>query len=187
MNSHKGGAVSHAAAETRRGPRRRQPQAADWSNAPAQVLTRYAERGVFRSFTAFPQSGSRAAFCMRWHKDRYFDFIVDGTLKTIRVPVVLPNVAPRSAMHRDYRQFLEGFQGGELPVHRSIDQRKCFLKCMNRLGSLSIVVEVRDGDYAYATEKLLAVIHETYLLFLQLGGYADYMVQHLGANPDWGK
>jgi hypothetical protein len=49
------------------------------------------------------------------------------------------------------------------------------------------MLEVHNGDYAYATEKLLAVVHETYLLFLQLGGYADYMVQHLGANPDWGK
>jgi len=124
---------------------------------------------------------------MRWHKDRYFDFIVDGTRKTIRVPVVLPNVAARSAMHQAYRQFLEGFHNGELPVHRSIDRRKCSLTCMNRLGSMSLAIEVRDGDYAYATEKLLAVIHETYLLFLQLGGYVDYMVQHLGANPDWGK
>lgn len=179
--------MKQVAADKRRDTRRRAAPPADWSSAPAQVLTRYAERGAFRSFTAFPRTGSRAAFCVRWHKDRYFDFIVDGTRKTIRVPVVLPNVPPRSTMQREYRQFLDAFQNGELPAHRGIDPRKCSLKCMNRLGSLSIALEVRDGDYAYATEKLLAVIHETYLLFLQLGGYVDYMVQHLGANPDWGK
>jgi hypothetical protein len=124
---------------------------------------------------------------MRWHKDRNFDLIVDVTHKTIHVPVVLPSVAARSAMQREYRKFLEGFQNGEMPVHRSIDRRKCLLKCINRRGSVAITLEVRDGDYAYATEKLLAVMQETYLLFLQLGGYADYMVEHLGGNPDWGK
>jgi hypothetical protein len=174
-------------AENRRPTGRRAPAVADRLSAPTQILTRYAERGVFRSFTAFPASASRAAFCMRWHKDRNFDLIVDATRKTIHVPVVLPNVAARSAMQREYRKFLDGFHNGEMPVHRSIDQRKCLLKCMNRRGSVAITVEVRDGDYGYATEKLLAVVQETYLLFLQLGGYADYMVQHLGANPDWGK
>jgi hypothetical protein len=187
VNSDKGSAQSHGASRRRRAARRPAPPAADWSSGPTQVLTRYAERGVFRSFTALPRAGSRVAFCMRWHKDQNFDFIVDRASETIRVPVVLPNVAARSAMDRAYRRFLEQFQNGELPEHRSIDRRKCVLKCINRLGSLSVAIEVHDGDYAYATEKLLAVIHETYLLFLQLGGYADYMVQHLGANPDWGK
>jgi hypothetical protein len=179
--------MNRAAAENRRPIRRRVAAAADRLGAPTQILTRYAERGVFRSFTAFPASGSRAAFSMLWHKDRNFDLIVDVTRKTIHVPVVLPNVAARSPMQREYRRFLEGFHNGELPVHRAIDQRKSVLRCVNRRGSVAITVEVRDGDYAYATEKLLAVIHETYLLFLQLGGYADYMVEHLGGNPDWGK
>jgi hypothetical protein len=180
-----GNAVSRAVADNGRATGRRAVAASP--GAAAEVLTRYAERGVFRSFTALPARGARAAFCMRWHKDRHFDFIVDAARKTIQVPVVLPNVDARSAMYREYRDFLEGFQNGEMPVHRSIDRRKCFLKCMNRLGSVSLTLEVRNGDYAYATEKLLAVIHETYLLFLQLGGYADYVVQHLGGNPDWGK
>jgi hypothetical protein len=180
-------APGSSAPASRRGARRGATGAAAWSTAPAQVLSRYAERGVFRSFTALPQAGSRATFCMQWHKERNFDIVVDGKLKSIRVSVVLPNVAPRSSMDRAYREFLAGFQNGELPVHRSIDRRKAILKCVNRLGSLSVALDVRDGDYAYATEKLLAVIHETYLLFLQLGGYADYMVANLGANPDWGK
>jgi hypothetical protein len=187
VKSEKRSAVSGGAPENRRGARGRTAVSADWASAPAQILRRYAERGVFRSFTALPRTGSRAAFCMQWHKDRNFDIVVDGALKAVRVTAVLPNVAARSTMDRAYRRFLEGFQNGELPIHRSIDARKSSIKCENRLGSLSVALEVRDGDYAYATEKLLAVINETYLLFLQLGGYADYMVQNLGANPDWGK
>jgi hypothetical protein len=179
--------VNHATQENHRRSRRRAAGAADWASEPTEVLTRYAERGVFRSFTPFPRTGSRMTFCVRWHKDCSFNFIVDGARKTIRVPVVLPSIAVRSPMYREYQQFLDGFQNGELPVHRAIDRRKCVLKCTNRLGFVSVALEVRDGDYAYATEKLLAVIHETYLLFLQLGSYADYMVRYLGANPDWGK
>lgn len=152
-----------------------------------EVLTRYAERGAFRSFTALPHGKTRAAYCMQWHKGRTFDIIVDATLKAIRVAVVLPNIAPRSAMDRDYRRFLAGFQNGDLPPHRSIDRRKALLKAVNRLGAMSLTMEVLDEDYEYATEKLLAVVHETYLLFLQLGGYADYVVEYLGGNPDWGK
>jgi hypothetical protein len=158
-----------------------------WSSGPAQVLTRHAERGVFRSFTALSQTANRAAFNMQWHKERTFEIIADGASKTVRMSVVLPNVPARSDMDRAYRLFLLDFQNGELPPHRSIDKRKAALKCVNRLGDISLVLSVLDGDYAYATEKLLAVAHESYLLFLQLGSYADYMVENLGANPDWGK
>jgi len=160
----------------------------DWRTGPAQVLTRYAERGVFRSFTAqLPQPAERAAFSMQWHKERTFQIVADGASKTVRMSVVLPNVPARSHMDRAYRLFLLDFQNGELPPHRSIDKRKAALKCVNRLGDISLVLSVVDGDYVYATEKLLAVAHESYLLFLQLGSYADYMVANLGANPDWGK
>jgi len=136
---------------------------------------------------ASPPKGSRALFTLRWHRDRTFEVIVDGAAKCIRVTEVLPNVPAHSAMDRAYRQFLQEFVSDELPEHRRIDPRKALPRCVNRHGTLSVALQVRDGDYAYAMRKLLAVVDETYQLFLTLNDYSDYMVRNLGANPDWGK
>jgi hypothetical protein len=124
---------------------------------------------------------------LRWHRERNFEFIVDATSKTVRVTEVLPNVPARSSMDRAYRRFLSEFQSDELPPHRRIDPKKASVRCVNRQGSLGVALHVRDGDYAYATRKLLAIVDESYLLFLTLNDYSDYMVQNLDANPDWGK
>lgn len=90
-------------------------------------------------------------------------------------------------MDLSYRRFLQEMQSRERPAHRRIEPRKVTLQCANRRGEFSVTLHVRDGDYTYATRKLIAVIDESYLLFLTLDDNSEYMVQHLGANPDWGK
>ena len=43
---------------------------------------------------------------------------------------------------------------------------------------------VKGGEYEYATRKLIHLVHEIFLGFLIDAGYYEYMVEHLGLDPD---
>jgi len=146
----------------------------------------YARRGVFRGFHALPARNGVAAFRMVWHRDRVFDLIVDTKRKTLRIPVVLPAVPSRSPLYKDFKAFVESHHAATLPDHRRIERTKARVRCANRRGSVSLTMTVRDDDYPYALQRLIHLVHETFLLFLTSGPYRDYMVEQLGADAEIG-
>jgi hypothetical protein len=146
----------------------------------------YARHGVFRGFHALPDRNRVAAFRMIWHRDRVFDLIVDTEKKTLRIPVVLPAVPAGSPLYKDFKAFVESHHAASLPDHRRIDRTKSRVRCANRRSSVSLTMTVRDGDYEYALQRLIHLVHETFLLFLTSGPYRDYMVEQLGAEAEIG-
>ena len=51
-------------------------------------------------------------------------------------------------------------------------------------GRVSITLTVKDGDFDYATRKIIQIVHEIFLIFLVDGPYFEYMVKHLGLDED---
>jgi len=121
---------------------------------------------------------------MIWHRGRTFDLVVDTTKKAIRIPVVLPCVP--DDIYRDFKAFVESHHAPSLPDHRRIEKGKALVRCANRGGGASLSVSVKDGDYEYALQRVIHLIHETYLMFLANGIYRDYMIEQLGADVDIG-
>ncbi len=146
----------------------------------------YAKRAVFRGFSSKPARNGVAAFRMIWHRDRIFDLIVDSRKKKILVPVVLPEVGARSPLWRDFKAFVASHHAASLPDHRRIEKSKAGVRCANRRGEVSLTVTVKDGDYEYALQRLIHLVHETYLIFLTGGPYRDYLAGVLGAEVDIG-
>ena len=146
----------------------------------------YAKRGVFRGLASKPSHNGVAAFRMIWHRDRVFELIVDTKKKIIRIPVVLPAVPARSPLYKDFKAFIASHQSTTLPAHRRIEKSKARVRCANLRGSVSITMTVRDEDYAYALQRLIHLVHETFLIFLPGGPYRDYMVEQLGAPAEIG-
>jgi len=144
----------------------------------------YAKRAVFRSFSKQPARNGVAAFKMIWHRDRVFELVIDAEKKTIVIPEVLPAV-PKD-LYRDFKAFVESRHDATLPDHRRIEKTKSRLRCANRRGSVTLTMSVKDGDYEYGLQRLIHLVHETYLLFLFNGNYQDYMVEQLGADADIG-
>jgi hypothetical protein len=60
------------------------------------------------------------------------------------------------------------------------------LRCAHRRGAVSLTMAVKDDDYAYGLQRLIHLVHETYLIFLPKGIYQDYLVEQLGADVDIG-
>jgi hypothetical protein len=148
------------------------------------ILEGYAEKAVFRGFSAHPKRGGKASFKMIWHYDRPFELLLDAPAKTLLFPAVLPGVPTRSLMHRDLRAFLKSKTSAETPEHRRINPAKARLTATNQSGAVSLKLTVRDGDFDYATRKLIHLVHEIFMVFLVDGPYFDYMVEQLGLDPD---
>src|SRR5215471_1186055 len=124
------------------------------------ILEGYARRGVFRGFSRGQGSKRRVAFRLLWHRDRLFELILDLDRHTLRFPLVLPEVDPKSAMYQKFKEFVKSRQSDEMPEHRRVDIRKARVRSMNRSGSVSLTLEVEDGDYEYGVRKLIHLVHE---------------------------
>lgn len=148
------------------------------------VLENYAQRGIFRGFSRGPAASGKASFRMTWHRDRQFELILDVARKTLRFPLVLPDVPARSEMFREFEAFVASRFSAELPPHRRMDSRKIEIRPASRSGNVSLTLTVLDGDFEYATRMLIHLVHEIFLVFLYDGKYYDYLVETFDLDPD---
>lgn len=158
------------------------------ASEPIEVVTRtleeYANRGVFRGFSSGPLRSGKATFRLKWHQEKLYDFVFDANKRTLRFPLLLPNVPASSPMYTEFKRFIRSRQAETLAEHRRLDSRKGELKPYNRGGAVSLSVKVLDGDYEYCTRKLIHVVNEVFLSFLRDGPYYEYMVETFDLDPD---
>ena len=150
----------------------------------SRILEEYAAKAVFRGFSAHPKAGGKAAYKMVWHFDRPFELLLDVPEKTLRFPAVLPGVPSRSAMYRELRAFLKERHSPEVPEHRRVNPGKARVTLSNKIGVVSLTLRSKDGDFDYATRKIIQIVHEIFMVFLVDGPYYEYMVEQLGLDPD---
>ncbi|HEX5430440.1 MAG TPA: hypothetical protein VFW83_00630 [Bryobacteraceae bacterium] len=152
--------------------------------AVAEVLEGYAARGIFRGFGKGPAEKSKASFQLIWHYDRRLDLILNAAKRTLTFPELLPGIPAGSGMYREYKKFLAERHSDAVPAHRRIDMAKARVTCSNRRGSVAVAVTIQDCDWEYATRKLINTADETVKDFLGDGPYFDYLVDHMGLDPD---
>lgn len=150
----------------------------------ASILEEYANRGVFRAFSRMPDRGGKAIFRMMWHRDRRFELVLDPAKGTLRFPLVLPEIPAKSSMYREFQGYIAARHSPGLPDHRRIHPERAQASPGNRAGSVSLTMTSRDGDYAYATRKLINLVHEVFLDFLNDGRYYGYMIEKFDLDPD---
>jgi len=148
------------------------------------ILENYAARAVFRGFSRGPERKGRATYRLLWHRDQFFELILDVPRKTIKFPVVLPQVPADSAMYREFREFVDSRFSEDVPEHRRVDRSKVRAQVGNRTGNISLTLTVLDEDFDYAVRKLIHLVHEVYLDFLMDGRYYDYMIETFNLDPD---
>jgi hypothetical protein len=99
----------------------------------------------------------------------------------LRFPLVLPEVPP--PMYRQLKEFLDSRKSPNLPDHRRIDPKKATIRPSKRSGNVALTLTVKNGDYEYATRKLIHLVHEIFLVFLHEAHY-EYMVKVFDLDPD---
>jgi len=148
------------------------------------ILEGYAAKAVFRGFSAHPKRGGKAVYKMVWHHERPFELLLDVHHGALLFPAVLPGVPSRSDMYRELRAFLKSRQTDEVTEHRRVNPAKARITLSNQRGIVSLSLTVKDGDFDYATRKLIQIVHEIFMVFLVDGPYFEYMVEQLGLDPD---
>jgi hypothetical protein len=121
---------------------------------------------------------------MRWHHDRLYECILDEKVATLCFPSLLPGVSASSEMYRAFKQYLLARQSDALPPHRRIDPARAKIRAVNRGGTVSLVLAVKDGDYEYGVRKLINLVHEIFLDFLFDGRYLEYRIENFGLDLD---
>jgi hypothetical protein len=154
------------------------------SQAVGRLLKGYAERGVFRSFSAGQRRGGTTRYQMVWHHGRPFRFVLDTTAGLVSFPTLLPEVPSRSPMQRELKAFLGAFETDDVPVHRRIDPAKGQLRITRRAGGLAVGLVVKNGEFEYCTRRLVHLAQEVFLVFLPDGPYYEYRVEKLGLDPN---
>lgn len=175
-----------ASAKKKRSPGRKAGASPSLDPVPlvTSILKDYAHRGVFRGFAPGPVQDGKAFFQVVWHRDRRLDLNLDTRKRTLTFPVILPAVPPD--MFAGFTAYLESQHDPSLLPHRLVDRSRAVLKAVRkaRTGDTSLSIESKDGDYEYATRKLIGVADDTFKTFIHDGPYFDYQVAHLGLDPD---
>jgi hypothetical protein len=141
------------------------------------TLDGYASRGVFHGVDAGRKVGAATHFNFGWHGGRQIQCVLAPPLLTLRD--FLPAVAPRSDLQKAIQGLVKEHCKPDQPAHRAIDCTRATVRTSSRGGRLSMSFESLDADYVYATQKIIFLAHEMWLLLQS--DWAEYMWENLDA------
>lgn len=136
------------------------------------ALQAYADRGIFRGFSEV----KTGHFKFVWLIQHQMDLIVDGVKGELRFKQLLPGIPAKSPLYAELKSFILYRHDRDLPEHRRIDPKRAELTCMNRGGSVSLSLKVKNNEYEYGVNRIVNLVHE---LFLHLReAHPDYLVEN---------
>ncbi len=155
-------------------------------NVPSDVrvvVDYYATRGLLRNVRATSTGGRTTLFQFTWHYNRTFDLLLDLAASQLVFAAAFPNVSPSSAICHELSQYVEAIMADDVPVHRRVDSRKTVVSAAHSGTDMAIVASVVDGDFDYATRRLIQVVNEIYFDFLPKSSHYAYQLESLGLDP----
>ncbi|HWK55093.1 MAG TPA: hypothetical protein VNR18_12030 [Hyphomicrobiales bacterium] len=150
------------------------------------ILEGYACRGVFAGFRQVKRQAQKVEFAVQWHFRQILSIRLDAAKSTLTLLNLIPQASAAPNVRAELGTFLRHCASSARPVHRRIDPEKLHVACYLRNDSLSLCVTVLDGDYEYATRRLVHLVNEIFLDFLRDAQYVEYMVAHMDMNPETG-
>jgi hypothetical protein len=152
--------------------RRKQPLAIVRSE-----LERYAQRGVFRSFSETASGNGNSEFRFNWLWNLPFQVTFEAQRGALSFKKLLPNVAAESNLNAGLKAFLKDYASAERPPHRRIDADRVALRYSNRRGTVALTFLIASDQYSYGVQRAINLINELFIGFLNLR-YPEYMVKN---------
>jgi len=139
-------------------------------------LARYAERGVFGSFSETRASDGTAEFKFNWLWKLPFRLTFDPKRQVIIFKKLLPDVEPGSDLDAALKAFLKECSSASRPEHRRVDPEQISVQYANRRGTISLTFRAVAGDYEYTVQRAINLVNELFVGFLNLC-YPAYMAK----------
>jgi hypothetical protein len=148
----------------------------------AEVLQDYARRGVFQGCQAVPGRNYKTAFHFGWAYHQPYTLTCNPQQGKLVFVDLLPRIVNNSLIHREIKAFLKERSSPMLPEHRRVDPLRVTVKSRLVDGVLSLEMTIADGDYNYATTKLINLVHELFLFLNE--HWADYMWENFQVSME---
>jgi hypothetical protein len=143
------------------------------------ALQAYADRGVFRGFSATPAARGRVQYEFLWLTRRPIRAVFDSRASTLAFPALLPSLPADAA--QDVKAMVSR-SGRGLPAHKRIDARRARVAGAMRGGAFSLTVTVKGDNHAYAASHVLNLINE---LFVALqASHPAYLIENFGFSTE---
>jgi hypothetical protein len=155
---------------------------ADVTREVTRALQAYADRGVFRGFTAAPLARRRTEYIFTWLFRRPMRATFDPRSGVVAFPGLLPGVAARSGLARDLEALLRERGSASVPAHKRIDRRRCRVSGGVRAGAWSLALAIRGGNQALGVRTALALVNDVFLLLQER--YPEYLVSRFDLSPE---
>jgi hypothetical protein len=150
--------------------------------AVLQAMQAYANRGVFRGFSADHTRAGGAQFRFTWITRQPMTVTYDPKAAALVFRDLLPGIERIPGLLVELKTLLSSHTGPSVPASRRIDPARVGLRTRVRAGKLSLLMDVRGPHHKYAVQRGLNLVNQ---LFLHLQAYyPDYLVDHFGFSSE---
>jgi hypothetical protein len=153
---------------------------------PADLVTHalqaYADRGVFRGLSVAAKPGGRYQYGFHWLMQRQFTLTFDPKRRVLGFRQLFPGVGARSSMLAALKRVVDQRATRHVPAHKRFDGRRIRAAVTLQRGRVSLEMEVRGSQYAYAVRQLLNLVNELFLVLHET--YPDYLMAHFGLSEE---
>lgn len=95
-------------------------------------------------------------------------------------PALLPQ-APRDIV-KEIKAMVAARSTRAVPDHKRIDARRARVGCAIRKGDLTLAVEIRGGNQAYAVKQALNLVNDVFVALHE--SHPGYLVEHFGISQE---
>jgi hypothetical protein len=146
------------------------------------ALQQYADRGVFRGFSATGGPRGRIDYEFTWLIRRPMRASFDRARRALAFPQLFPSVDARSGLAAELRRLIRERSTTAVPAHKRLDGRRAKVAGAVRQGGFNLTIEIRGAHDQYGVRAALNLINEMFLLLHEK--YPDYLTQHFGLSPE---
>lgn len=148
------------------------------------ALQQYADRGVFRGFSASKRTGGRYEYTFRWLMQRPFTLVYDPTRRLLSFKELFPDVGARSPIATALREVVADRSTRRVPAHKRLDGRRVQARCAVQRNRFSLTMAAHGGtaNDSYAVRQMLNLVNELFLVLHEQ--YPDYLIAHFGLSSE---
>ena len=129
-----------------------------------EALQGYADRGVFRGFSERKGRGGTREFRFTWLTREPITLVYDAAAATLTFRDLLPDVARASPLLAEVQELVGNRSSRALPAHRRIEARRVALTCSYRRSAVSVILQVKGRQHAYAVQRGVNLVNEIFTL-----------------------
>jgi hypothetical protein len=147
-----------------------------------ETLQSYADRGVFRGFSAADRPRGLRRYQFLWLTRRPMTVTLEPHKRVLTFDAIFPDVEKVPGLAAALGRRVRGATAHGLPAHRRVDGRRVRLRSLVRKGAGSLRVEVRGQNGQYAVKRALGLVNDLFNHLQEC--YPDYLIAHFGLSAE---